>query len=1298
MTTPVAEVTIQPVVSWPRQVRPGRSYVITVDLRLANAAALWPYDDEELAVGCMLDGRPFCAVRVLGDAGVVLHRFGGTYGPAKFVAEIPEDRTDFTGAALWLTLTTAGGVPFYTGRLPLDGSHEPDDARTQRMASTTVPAEPALDGRQDTKEPETVSGEREHSLEATEYGGDLNEQFPPYYLSALPAAQREELARVNGPGLTALRKYLASGQAVAFLGAGVSAPLYPLWDGLIGELVDAAAGRLTEDEAATCRVLARDSPEEVVEIVRRGLGTPVYREVLREVLRMRTDPETGRSWTPAHELVCRCAFKAVVTTNYDPGIVSARMRVRPGALATGFMTWEDELGLDRWRTGDVFGEAELPVLFAHGQHNRPDSVVLATAEYRRAYAGKLPQVLGSLVDGSHLAWIGFSFADQRIAAILREIADRTGTRIEPGGAPAHVAIMAWDPAAEGNDPSVLARQAEIGYGARLVLYPAPGGDHSALAVLLSALTDPHFPAVTATVSGSVVTRAGAAGQAVPVTWAHGAETLEHFTGRAEELARLDRWAADPQVALVGVTAWGGAGKTALVTHWVEQGGAARRPGVRGVFGWSIYADPSSEHWAKALLDWAEHELGIRITATQPGAVRPPEAVLAVLRAVPLVLVLDGLEVVQEGPAAGEFGLLLDGTLREVLAGACQQRHAGLVILTSRFPFADLETFDGGAARMLEVPPFTPAEGAALLATAGGGWLPDAERRALVAAVDGHALAVGVLAGLLAARPAASDLAALRGDLAEATRTSGRVGRVLEFYAARLAEPERYLLAAVSLFARPVPAQAVLAVAGHDVFGGRLAGWTPAMAEAAVRDRLGGLASWHPDGTISAHPLVRGTFRPLVMDAARAAADTALTGLPEGMVTSRADGLRVVEAIELLLDARQWQAADSMYQARSGSGSEPAWKHLPAARLGHRVAAAFVATPARRDACAASLGPARMSYYLTSAGLFAMLAGDLAAAREHLATAAQHYRDASELGSLSASLGNLAECLGLGGQVSAAREAAAEALRAADSDGSWQQIRASRARLGWLAGLSGDTAQAEGDFAAADQLQAVGDPDGDHLYSLPGSLWAEWLVRTGRPGPARTLTVRNRGICRRYGWNDDVARCDRVLGRLALDAGDTVAAGEHLAAAAACFRDGDLLTDLADTLTGLAAHALAAGDMDAAGRHAAEAITIAAPRGMVPAHSGALAARARICASHATTATSPDYLARGRDAADAALRLATRHHLAWHELDALRAHVTLDQAEGADGGWATKADALHAQLVLPSLDPDPLTGTETANSR
>ena len=89
----------------------------------------------------------------------------------------------------------------------------------------------------------------------------------------------------------------------------------------------------------------------------------------------------------------------------------------------------------------MFGGAdELPVLFAHGHHNQPEKIVLATTEYRRAYQGKLARVLGALLATGRLVWAGFSFADQRIAAILRELADASGTRADPGMAPRHGAL------------------------------------------------------------------------------------------------------------------------------------------------------------------------------------------------------------------------------------------------------------------------------------------------------------------------------------------------------------------------------------------------------------------------------------------------------------------------------------------------------------------------------------------------------------------------------------------------------------------------------------------------------------------------------------------------------------------------------------------------------------------------------------------------------------------------------------------------------------------------------------------
>ena len=173
----------------------------------------------------------------------------------------------------------------------------------------------------------------------------------------------------------------------------------------------------------------------------------------------------------------------------------------------------------------------------------------------------------------------------------------------------------------------------------------------------------------------------------------------------------------------------------------------------------------------------------------------------------------------------------------------------------------------------------------------------------------------------------------------------------------------------------------------------------------------------------------------------------------------------------------------------------------------------------------------------------------------------------------------------------------------------------------------------------------------------------------------------------------LARCDRMLGRLALAAGDTATAGEHLTAAATCLPR-RRLPHRARRHPGRPGR-LRPGPGRPGRRRAA--------RGRGDHHrrptrhgarpSAALAARARIRAAQATTAADPDPLAQGRDAADAALRLAVRHHLAWHELDALRAHAALDQAEHADHGWAAKADALHARLVPPGLDPDPLATVE-----
>ena len=75
------------------------------------------------------------------------------------------------------------------------------------------------------------------------------------YLEGLTDALQASLAEINRPGLAALTNHLTSGRAnVTGLGAGTSAPLYPLWHGVIAELADAARDELG-DQAV--RVFAR---------------------------------------------------------------------------------------------------------------------------------------------------------------------------------------------------------------------------------------------------------------------------------------------------------------------------------------------------------------------------------------------------------------------------------------------------------------------------------------------------------------------------------------------------------------------------------------------------------------------------------------------------------------------------------------------------------------------------------------------------------------------------------------------------------------------------------------------------------------------------------------------------------------------------------------------------------------------------------------------------------------------------------------------------------------------------------
>src|SRR5690242_9412574 len=77
---------LEPMLTFPREGEVEKTYLFTIDMRASGPLAAWPYKQtEEVTIYFFVDAGDCFKVEPLGEPAVVLHRFGGTYGPAKFL-------------------------------------------------------------------------------------------------------------------------------------------------------------------------------------------------------------------------------------------------------------------------------------------------------------------------------------------------------------------------------------------------------------------------------------------------------------------------------------------------------------------------------------------------------------------------------------------------------------------------------------------------------------------------------------------------------------------------------------------------------------------------------------------------------------------------------------------------------------------------------------------------------------------------------------------------------------------------------------------------------------------------------------------------------------------------------------------------------------------------------------------------------------------------------------------------------------------------------------------------------------
>ncbi len=615
---------------------------------------------------------------------------------------------------------------------------------------------------------------------------------------------------------------------------------------------------------------------------------------------------------------------------------------------------------------------------------------------------------------------------------------------------------------------------------------------------------------------------------------HALQPAPHFHGREKLVRDLDAWVSDltSPDRVWSLVAAGGTGKTAVAERVV----AGMNPGEANVLVWSFYEQPDADAFLREcnhlFLGEDEGPAGGRLERLERG-LRDGR---------PHLIVLDGLERVQEDAEGGRVrGELSDHSLKLLLRAMAAGLGRARALVTSRYPLVDLQDWTNRGYRDTSLDDLSPETAVAVLR----GWGvvgDDRTLRAAAAQMGNHALSVAVLGSYLRSFAGGRIDAINEFDLDGVTADdpkAAKLARVLAYYAQRLPEEERELLARLSVFPRGVTVDLlrVLVDAGGEV-AGLLLKTKPRLVALLGRLRSRGLVfQYQSDETVTwtAHPFLRERFRELlgcpaeqVFNVVAQVLGAGLQKRPDTQPNDPATLDRYERLIEATRLAGREQEAFELYQYGLGGYRHLGWV-LGEYERGYRILAAFSAT-GRPEDLGVTMALRQRLILANVLALFAKRLGRLAEARAIRRLDDGWVKPLAEPKETSIGLRNSSwVAFGLG-RLAEARGFANEARNEAETASDDTQTKRSLAHRAIAAHALGDVGAARADFAAATGLE------GRSLFSLAGSWHVRHHLDLGDLAVARALADHGLAKARSYRWNDEIPWFDALLARIALAEG------------------------------------------------------------------------------------------------------------------------------------------------------------------